>query len=181
LIDFKIIEECRTGNLNNFGKLVRMTTPFAFSVAFRILGNEDDAKDTIQDIMVTIWQKLEKIKTADAYKMWVYRLIVNRCYDVLRKRKRNPETLADDKLWELLAHINSHNPERELENNEMSAVISLLTGELSEKQRIVFVLSEIEDMSNDEIISVTGMNRSSVKSNLYHARKNIGEKLKKYV
>jgi len=68
LIDIKLIEECRGGNLNNFRKLVELTSPFAFSVAFRMLGDEDQAKDIVQETMVTIWQKLKKIKSAEVYK-----------------------------------------------------------------------------------------------------------------
>jgi RNA polymerase sigma-70 factor (ECF subfamily) len=91
LIDLKLIEECRGGNFSNFRKLVELTSPVAFSVAFRMLGDEDKAKDIVQDTMVTIWQKLKKIKSPEVYKTWMYRIVVNKCYDELRKRKRTPE------------------------------------------------------------------------------------------
>jgi RNA polymerase sigma-70 factor (ECF subfamily) len=181
LIDIKLIEECRGGNFNNFRKLVELSSPFAYSVAFRMLGNDDMAKDVVQETMVTIWQKLKRIKTAEVYKTWLYRIVVNKCYDEMRKRKRNPEFITDDHTWELLANRISEGPSATLENDETAKVIAVLTERLSTKQKAVFVLSDLEGMSNDEIAEITGINRSAVKANLYYARKSISEKIEKYL
>ena len=181
LIDIKLIEECRGGNFNNFRKLVELTTPFAYSVAFRMLGNEEQAKDVVQETMVTIWQKLKKIKTSEVYKTWIYRVVVNKCYDQMRKRKRNPEFIADELTWALIANKVSEGASEALENSETSKIISLLTERLSLKQKAVFVLSDLEGMSNDKISEITGISKSAVKANLYHARKSISERVEKYI
>lgn len=181
LIDIKLIEECRGGNFNNFRKLVELTTPFAYSVAFRMLGNEEQAKDVVQETMVTIWQKLKKIKTSEVYKTWIYRVVVNKCYDQMRKRKRNPEFIADELTWALIANKVSEGASEALENSEASKIISLLTERLSPKQKAVFVLSDLEGMSNDKISEITGISKSAVKANLYHARKSISERVEKYI
>lgn len=181
LIDLKLIEECRGGNLNNFRKLIELTSPFAYSVAFRMLGDDDQAKDVVQEAMVTVWQKLNKIKTAEVYKTWIYRIVVNKCYDQMRKRKRNPEFVADGKTWEIISNKFSEGPSAALEHGETTKIIALLTERLSAKQKAVFVLSDLEGMSNDEISEIAGISKSAVKANLYHARKNISEKIEKYL
>jgi RNA polymerase sigma-70 factor (ECF subfamily) len=181
LIDIQLIEECRGGNFNNFRKLIELTSPFAYSVAFRILGNEDQAKDVVQETMITIWQKLKKIKSAEVYKTWIYRIVVNKCYDHMRKRKRNPEFVTDEQTWELISNRISVEPSVTLENSEISKIIGILTEKLSPRQKAVFVLSDLEGMSNDEISEITGINKSAVKANLYHARKSISEKVEKYL
>jgi RNA polymerase sigma-70 factor (ECF subfamily) len=181
LIDLKLIEQCRGGNFNNFRKLVEETSPFAYSVAFRMLGNDDQAKDIVQETMVTIWQKLNKIKSAEVYKTWLYRIVVNKCYDQMRKRKRNPEFGADEKTWSLICNTVSQAPNTSLENEELAGIIKVLTEELSSRQKAVFVLCDLEGMSNDEVSEITGINKSAVKANLYHARKSISEKLGKYI
>ena len=181
MIDIKLIEECRGGNFNNFRKLVELTSPFAYSVAFRMLGNEDQATDVVQETMVTIWLKLKKIKTAEVYKTWIYRIVVNKCYDEMRKRKRNPEFVADDHTWELISNRISEGPSSALENGETAKIIRILTDRLSTRQKTVFVLSDLEGMSNDEISEITGISKSAVKANLYHARKSISEKVEKYL
>jgi RNA polymerase sigma-70 factor (ECF subfamily) len=181
LIDLKLIEECRGGNLMNFRKLVEATSPFTFSVAFRLLGDEEHARDVVQETMVTVWQKIERIKSAEVYRTWIYRIVVNKCYDELRRRKRNPEFIPDEKAWTYISDTIADKTDSNLENKEIAGIISLLTTRLSPKQKMVFVLSDIEQLNGDEISTVTGMNKLQVKSNLYYARKNISEMIEKYL
>jgi RNA polymerase sigma-70 factor, ECF subfamily len=181
LVDIKLIDECRSGNLRNFRKLVGLTSPFAYSVALRMLGDEDLAKDVVQETMVTIWQKLKKIKSAEGYNSWMYRIVVNKCYDQLRRRKRNMEFVADDPVWAHLANTIYDGASDALEDKESVMLINRLTDRLSPKQKAVFVLSDLEEMSNDEISEITGLSKSAVKANLYYARKNISEMIEKYL
>jgi RNA polymerase sigma-70 factor (ECF subfamily) len=181
LIEKELIEQCRNGDLHNFRKVVEKTSPMVFSIAFRMIGDEDIARDIVQDTMVTIWQKLAKIKSAESYKTWVYRIAVNKCYDQLRKRKRQSEFRYDDQSWALISNHTSEEGITELENKENALIINFMTNKLSHKQKAVFVLSELEEMPADEIAKITGMSRSGVKSNLYYARKNIESMLQKYL
>ena len=181
MIDIKLIDECRGGNLNNFRKIIELTTPFAFSVAFRMLCDEDLAKDIVQETMVTIWQKLNKIKSPEGYKRWVYRIVVNKCYDQLRRRKRNLEYRTDGKGWDLIANSISSPPSDGLENDENAIFLNLLTNKLSPKQKAIFILADLEDMSADEISIITGMSKSGIKANLHYARKNLSEMVRKYL
>lgn len=181
MTDLKLIEECRSGNLENFRKLIESTSPFAFSVAFRMMGDEDQAKDIVQETMVIVWQKLKKIKSAEAYKTWIYRIVVNKCYDQLRKRKINPELSADEKTWKLISDTISVGPSSEMENNEIALIIRLLTERLSPKQKAVFVLADIEQLSHDEISEITGISKSGIKANLHYARKSISVMVEKYL
>lgn len=160
---------------------MELTSPFAYSVAFRMLGDDETAKDVVQETMVTIWQKLRKIKSAEVYKTWIYRIVVNKCYDEIRKRKRNQEQIADEPTWTLIAERISAGPSSSLEDSETSAIIRMLTERLSSKQKAVFVLSDLEGLSNDEVSEITGISKSAVKANLYHARKSISEKIEKYL
>jgi RNA polymerase sigma-70 factor, ECF subfamily len=181
LIDLELIEECRGGNFNNFRKLVEQTSPFAFSLAFRMLGDDDLAKDIVQETMVTIWQKLNNIRSAEAYKIWIRKVVVNKCYDFLRHKKNNHECRADDKTWLLLSERVSQLPSDKMENDQIAQIITMLTEKLSPKQKTIFVLSEMEELTSDEISEVTGMAKSTIKANLYHARKSISEMIGKYL
>lgn len=158
-----------------------MTSPFVYSVAFRMLGEEEIARDVVQDTMIIVWQKIGKMKSAAAYRMWVYRIVMNRCYDKLRQLKNNPEIRGDEKTWILLSETISDNHHNQLENDDISSVLKLLTARLSPKQKSIFILSEIEEMSHEEISGITGMSKASVKANLCFARKNISEMLQKYL
>jgi RNA polymerase sigma-70 factor, ECF subfamily len=181
LIDIKLIEECKGGNLSNFGKIVKVASPFAYSVAFRMLGDDEEAKDVVQESMVTVWQKLGMIKSPVAFKTWLYRIVLNKCYDVLRTRKIHIEDSKDEKAWAKLSDTVSNRPSSELENKEMAMIISALTARLSPKQKVVFVLSDLEEMTSDEISGITGMSKLAIKANLYYARKSISEMIVKYL
>ena len=181
MIDRTLIEECRSGNLQKFGELVEMTSPFAFSVAFRMLGDEEQAKDAVQETMIRIWQKMNRIKSPDSYKMWIYKIVLNECYDRLRKRKRKLEIRADEQMWAMISNHTSSDQVSEIDYREAARIIDLLTNKLSPAQKTVFVLGDLEEMSNEEISSVTGMSKKNVKANLYHARKRMNELIKKHI
>jgi RNA polymerase sigma-70 factor, ECF subfamily len=181
LIENEIIEQCRKGNLQDFRRLVEEASPFAFSVAFRMMGDESQANDIVQETMITIWKTIGKIKSAESFKTWMYRIVVNKCYDEMRRKKSHPEFIADETVWKKIAERVSENSGSDMENIEMARMIAALTEKLSPKQKAVFVLADLEEMSNEEISSVTGMSRLNVKANLHYARKSIGEMIKKYL
>jgi len=181
LIEKEIIEQCRKGNLQDFKKVVEYSSPMAFSMALRMLGDEDDATDVVQESMITIWKKIKDISSPESFKTWMYRIVLNKCYDELRKRKRNQEVVADETTWKFLNERVSENPGREADNKEIAGVIMTLTEDLSPKQRAVFILADIEEMTGDEVSSITGMSKMNVKANLYYARKRIGELIVKYM
>jgi len=180
-IDKEIVEECRKGNLHDFKKLVETSSPFAFSVAFRMLGDDEMARDIVQETMITIWEKIKKINSAESYKTWLYRIVVNKCYDRMRKRKANQEFRTDDRGWELISNRIFVNPSSEIENREIAQMIRTLTGNLSPKQKAVFVLADLEEIPHEEICLITGMSRANVKANLHYARKRIGEMIEKHL
>jgi RNA polymerase sigma-70 factor (ECF subfamily) len=181
LIETVIIERCKSGDLHAFRNLVEKVSPITFSVVFRILGNEEEAKDVVQETMVTIWKSIVKIESAERFMSWQYRIAVNKCYDLLRKRKRNPEFRADEKTWAIISNKIYENPPSELENEQTAQLINFMTDKLSPKQKAVFVLSDLEDMSSEEVSNITGMSKTNVKANLHYARKRIGEMIEKHI
>lgn len=181
MFDQKLIEECRKGNLQNFRKLVGIASQYAFSVAFRMLGDEDLTKDIVQESMVTVWQKLENIGSSESFKSWLYKIVINKCYDHLRKRKRRHEFRADEQTWAIISNHTSSDQFSELELKETAQIISFLTRNLSPKQKAVFVLGDLEEMTAEEISSITGMSTGNIKANLHYARKKMNKMMGKYI
>jgi RNA polymerase sigma-70 factor (ECF subfamily) len=181
LIGNEIIEQCRNGDLHDFRKLVETATPFAFSVAFRLMGDKEQAEDIVQETMITIWKTIGKIRSAESFKTWMYKIVVNKCHDEMRRKKSRPEFIADDTVWRKISERISVNPGNEMDNAEMAEMISALTENLSPKQKTVFVLADLEQLTNAEISSVTRMSLTTIKANLYYARKKIGELIEKHM
>lgn len=180
LIEKEIIERCRSGSLQDFKRLVELTSPFAYSVAFRTLADENAAEDIVQETMITIWKTINKIRTSESFMTWMYRIVINKCYDELRQKKRKREVVVDENTWQTISNKISENPSSGFENREIAQIINRLADNLSPKQRAVFVLSDLEEMSPEEISGITGISRVNVKANLHFARKKIGEMIKKY-
>ncbi len=115
------------------------------------------------------------------YRTWIYKIVINKCYDILRHKKRNREYVADERTWAMLSEKVSQIPSFRLENDETAGIIGMLTNRLSPNQKTIFILSEIEEMTGDEISKLTGISKSVIKANLYHARKSISALIEKYL
>lgn len=181
MIEREIIEQCRKGDLRNFSKLVDAVSPFTYSLAFRMMGNEDEAREIAQEVMIIMWKRINSLRTPETLKTWLYRIIVNRCCDEMRKSARNPEIRPDDLLWREISGKISENPEVSFENREIAEIIGKLTEFLSPKQKAVFILSEIEELPPADISEITGMSRVNIKANLWMARKRMSEMIEKYI
>ncbi|UCG28290.1 MAG: sigma-70 family RNA polymerase sigma factor [Bacteroidales bacterium] len=177
----EIIRSCLIRDKAAFRMLVDRYSDFAFSVAFRILNDEDESHDIVQESFITVWNKIEAFNPENNFSNWFYRIIVNKCIDALRKKKRNPMVYPDANSWSIPGLYSESNPDTKLNNKEIGKLIRSLTNQLSRKQKIVFVLSELEGLSRDDIAEITGMTRTSIKSNLFHARKKIGKLIEKYI
>lgn len=164
----------------SFRSLVERYTDYAFSVAFRIINEEEESKDIVQETFISVWNNIESFRIDKNFTNWLYRIIVNKCNDSLRKKKREALIYPDSDNWKIPGMFSRSNPEEKLNNLETGSLIRHLTNNLSRKQKIVFVLSDLEELSHDDISEITGMNKTSIKSNLNHARRNIRQMLEKY-
>lgn len=163
-----------------FRLLVDRYSGFAFSVVFRIVNDEEESKDIVQEAFITVWKRLEKFDREMKFENWLYKIAVNKCLDALRRKKRRALEYPDNGHWNFPEMIHNENPETIWSNKEMGQMIQQLTHMLSPKQKVVFVLSDLEGLSHDEISGITGMAKSSIKSNLNFARRNIGKMIEKH-
>ena len=176
-----IIENCRKGDVNAFRLLVESFSDFAFSVAFRILNDEEESKDVIQESFISVWKGIGHFDRERHLKNWLYTIVVNKCLDCMRKKKRMAWIHPKRNDWDVLELISENNPETIIQNKEIGRLIRSLTSKLSQQQKVVFVLSELEGLTHDDISEITGLGKASVKSNLNHARRNIGKMIEKLI
>lgn len=176
----EIILKCQNGDQAAFGLLFDEFSDLVFSMAFRIVNKEDEASDIVQETFISVWKNIRKIDPNREFKNWIIRIAVNKCYDLLRKSNYKNQAISDDYLLaQILSEENT--PEEQLNNKEIGNIISLIAQELSPKQKLVFILSELEGYTQDEIADMTGMNKSSIKGNLNLARRRIGQQIEKYL
>lgn len=173
-----IIKASRQKDETAFRTLVEHYQGMVYSFAFRLLCDDKEAEDITQDTFVRVWLHLSDYDETKKFTTWLYAITTNLCLDRIKYRKRFfKKEFSKTELDQL---CNPDDIERELINSEQAVLISLLTKELSTKQRIVFTLRYLEELSVDEIVRITNMTPAKIKSNLFLARKAIREKMKEY-
>jgi RNA polymerase sigma-70 factor, ECF subfamily len=179
LIDLNIISALRKGDTESFTIIVRELTTPMLRLAGRIVTNTEEAEDIVQECFLKVWEKRASIKDNQSFMAWLRRIVINRCYDFLRKEKRKNGSRVDiDAVHNISASLTEEADAR-INEEEVSDILAYLTEGLSPRQKIVYVLSELEGYSNQEISKSTGMNENAVKSNLHHARKSAREAYKR--
>lgn len=174
----RLIEESIRGNSVSFRRLVELHQPFAYSVAFRIVCNEYETEEVMQEAFIKVWKNLSGFRQEMRFSTWLYKIVVNLCYDRLKAEKARNKYKADSGDSEkFLNSASDENVEIEFSNREQAKLIRILTEKLSPRQKIVFVLSDLEELNSEEITSITGLSAAKIKSNLYCARREIREKL----
>jgi RNA polymerase sigma-70 factor (ECF subfamily) len=171
LIDKGIIEGIKSGDTASFGRMIDICLEQCLLLAIRISGNKADAEDIVQEAFIKVWEKRSSIRQAESFIPWIRKIVVNRSYDYLRAKKRNIELI--DKIEYINMELISSDSADRIVAEEVINLLEWIGGKLSPKQRVVFVLSEIEGISYKEISKITGLAGSSVKSNCYHAREKV--------
>lgn len=171
-----MLVRCKAGDLAAFRQLVEQYQSYAFSLAFRLLYSEENAKDIVQECFIRIWKHLPKYNLQKKFTTWLYRIVTNLCYDRIKARNRSKRMSLSEGLHSI-TFPSDCDLESDISNKELVQIIENLARELSTKQRIIFTLRDLQDLDIDEVAQIAGMSKSSVKSNLYYARQNIRKKL----
>jgi len=140
-----------------------------YRYALRFVKDSEVAEDVVQDVMYKLWQKRQEVDEIENLEAWLMVLTRNRSLDVLRKDKGNNVNIDEAYTVSDSAPI----PDKQMENADLMTQLNSCLQQLPEKQRTVFHLREIEQMSYDEICQMTGFNLDDVKVSLFRARKHI--------
>ena len=177
-VEEDVITRSQCRDLAAFEQLVRKYQPYAFSLAMKFLCDEAEASDVVQDSFLRVWKNIDRYDPKQKFTTWLYKIVVNLCVDRFRalkrsrsiflSRDRDPvmEDLPDERDWETMR---SH--------EQLADVIRTLSGRLSPKQRMVFTLRDLQDLTVEEVVEITGLSTGSVKTNLHYARKSIRDVL----
>ena len=189
IADEALLSDLRRGAPESAEALFDRFHSKVFNLAMSILKNQGDAEEATQDVFMTVIQKADTFKGNSALYSWIYRICVNACLMRLRRRKRDGTVSIEDFMpvfTEEGLHANpvddwSREVERRILNKELGQVIRKYTDNLSEKYRIVFILSDIDGLSNEETAEILGLSVPAVKSRLHRARLYLRERLSRYL
>jgi RNA polymerase sigma-70 factor (ECF subfamily) len=161
----------------DFIDLVQQLSRKLYGYAFRILRNQEEAEDAVQEIFIKLWnmgEKLNEYKSVDAL---VITMTKNYCIDQIRKQKNiyNDEQNNQDQ-----AYATSPTPYEQLESKETNDILTTIINTLPDTFRILIRLKEIEGLSYEEIAEITDQNINTLRVTLSRARRRIKDEYNKY-
>jgi len=161
-----------------FEELIRRHSNRVFAVASGILHRREDVEDISQQVFVKAYFSLKRFDQRAAFSTWLYKITVNECWDLLRKRKVRPLVYEADLSEEQAKQIAASDqgaPDRPdvSECLEARQQVEMLLEGLDERDRVMLILKEVEGFAIEEIAEVLDLNSNTVKVRLFRARKKI--------
>lgn len=184
--DVELVKQFRKGSLAAFEEIIQRYEAKVMQLAMRLTRNHEDAEEVMQDVFSTIYKKIDGFQGKSAFSSWLYRIVVNSAFMKLRKRKQSPtialEDLAPQTKQACLEGENSHYERSDTitSSKEMRDVIQLAINRLPKQYRAVFVLRDVDGLSNNEVGEILQLSIPAVKSRLHRSRLMLRKKLQRY-
>lgn len=184
--DEELVRRAQAGNNEAFEELVRRYERKVYNITYRLMGNEQDASEALQDAFLRAYRFIHKFQFKSSFFTWLYRIATNVSLTKLRRREKvdtvsidQPVNEAGDMPFELTDV--KYGPEKLMRQRELRAALQKAVDELAEDYRSVVVLRDLEGLSNEEAGRVLGLSVAAVKSRLHRGRLMLREKLASYL
>ena len=168
--DEELVARSRSGDVESFNQLITRWERPIYALAYRVIGQEEDARDVCQETFLRAFRGIGAFKGQAKFSSWLYRIALNLCRDWIRRRRRTPlAQLPDDvELEDLAAAAGpSESVEDLVARRELSSVGEAAMARRPEEQRTAVILKEYHGMTFQEIADLQGCPLSTVKTRLY--------------
>jgi RNA polymerase sigma-70 factor, ECF subfamily len=190
--DLTLVQRFRSGDQRAFKLLVERYQRKVYGVALGMLRDKEEARDVAQEAFVKVYKYLDHFKGDASFYTWLYRITVNICIDVIRKKGSGrgdthvefDETMAQDHSEANLGALGSKlgtNPQKSALRKELSEKIAAAFQEIPEAHRQILLLREIEGMSYEDLARTLNIPKGTVMSRLFHARLKMQKILSSYL
>ena len=186
LTDVEVVNQFKAGDALAFEEIISRYESKVMSLALRFTRNQEDAEEVMQDVFTTVFRKIDGFRGQSAFSSWLYRIVVNAAFMKLRKRKQNQTVPMDD----LSPAIKQFCVDRDFlsgaysqniaGSHEMQAVIQQAVNRLPDQYKAVFVLRDVDGLSNQETGEILNLSIPAVKSRLHRSRIMLRKKLQRY-
>ena len=163
-----LVRRIRTGDIDAFEGLMARTESRILTLAWRILGDRELAKDAAQETYLRIFRSLEAYRLGERFEAWMVRIAVNVCYDLARKR--GPLPLPPEALEGLATPASTHDAEEALLLRQRRDLVRRALADLPEAERAALVLRDLEGYSTEETARILGVRPVTIRSQAASAR-----------
>ena len=167
--DEELVARSRTGDMDSFNQLILRWERPIYALAYRVIGQEEDARDVAQETFLRAFRALPGFKGQAKFSSWIYRIALNLCRDWIRRKRRTPVSQLPEDV-DLSELASEQGPTESVEDlvarRELSAVVEEVMALLPEEQRTAVILKEYHGMTFQEIADLQGCPLSTVKTRL---------------
>jgi RNA polymerase sigma-70 factor (ECF subfamily) len=182
LPDAQIVAEFKKGNERAFEVLYRRYNGKVYAIAYSITKNREIALDVVQDAFTKVFRHLGRFKGDSSFYTWLYRITMNLCIDITRKRAKSQTAEYNDGQREIKDNeVLMDNPGESYRRKELLGHLKSAIDQLPQYHRQVIIMREIGGMSYEEIAQATKVSKGTVMSRLFHARRKVREKMERYL
>ncbi|QOY91971.1 RNA polymerase sigma factor [Paludibaculum fermentans] len=178
LVDFEVVERARAGDPAAFNEVVTAYRRRIFGTVSRLIGRPEDVEDVAQEVFLRLYYSLDQLRSPEVFEPWLYRLTVNAALDYLRKRrKRRLESRVSDLSEQavMLADASAGTKVQvdDLHRAKVREFVDSLLSEVSEEDRALLTLKEVEGLSLKDLEKVYHVNENALKVRLFRARQRV--------
>ncbi|WP_308259331.1 RNA polymerase sigma factor [Pseudonocardia sp. H11422] len=172
-----LVVRAQEGDVRAFETLALRHQAALYRLAVRVLGDPTDAEDALQEALLDAWRRIGRFRGDSAFSTWMYRVVTNRCLDMLRRRR---PAVPMDEVGDLPepAPAPGRSPERTAELDAGMAALGAALQALPDDLRLCWVLRELEGLGYTEISDVTGAGETTVRGRIHRARTRLAEAMR---
>ncbi|MEO0004508.1 MAG: sigma-70 family RNA polymerase sigma factor [candidate division WOR-3 bacterium] len=184
--DEELVRRVQNGNMEAFEELVRRYERKVYNIAYRLLGNEEDATEALQDTFLRAYRFIPKFAFKSSFYTWLYRIATNVSLTRLRRRKKAEvisldAPIADSDNLKFDLPDTAQTPEEAFAQKRLRERLDQAVKKLPEEYRAVVVLRDLEGLSNEEVSKILKLSVPAVKSRLHRARLALRQHLANYL
>lgn len=177
LVEQELVEKARAGDSGAFNQIVLAYRRRILGTISRLIGRPEDVEDVAQEVFVRLYYSLDQLRTAEVFEPWLYRLTINASYDYLRRVKRRRESrMSDLTEQQVLAADSTAGGKRQRDDEEKKRIrefMDALFQQVSEEDRLLLTLKEVEGLSLKELEGIYGIKENALKVRLFRARQRV--------
>jgi RNA polymerase sigma-70 factor (ECF subfamily) len=177
LVDFDLIKRAQKGDGAAFNEVVLAYRKRILGTIARLIARPDDVEDVGQEVFLRLYFSLDQLRSPEVFEPWLYRLTVNAAYDYLRKQRRRQESrmadLSEQQVMIADAVAGSKLDQEDRRRQQVRETVDSLLGAVSEEDRILLTLKEVEGLSLKELEAIYHVNENALKVRLFRARQRV--------
>jgi len=187
LDDKTLVKRAQGGDYSSFDELVRRYQERLYGTIYHMTSNHEDAHDLAQETFIKAHKALANFKGDSSFFTWIYRIAVNKTINFLKSRKNKIHLSLNDLDFnaehdpDVVALVSENTPRREVNLAELQEKLNEAMQKLSDVQRLVVTLHDVQGMSHEEISKIMDCNTGTVRSRLFYARQQLQGHLSEYL